>query len=160
MSQYLTIPAIASLSTKLIFPKKIGRLLAGIGCLLCFLPSFTHAQVQEKLYWTIPTDSATVIQLELVDQYQVTPWAGSQVMVTAEINLYNASRGVLAHLVESGRYGLIDTLQGPELWLRAEQPQRSPITRGGVVCREDIKVEIFVPKAFVATDERRWVKPE
>jgi hypothetical protein len=131
-----------------------------LGLVVFFWPRAGQAQVQEKLYWTFPTDSLTAIQLELADAYEVRSWSSDQVMVAAEINLYNASQGMLDHLVEAGRYGLRDTLQQQELWLRAEQPQRASIARGGMVCREDIKLEIFIPKTFVATDDRRWVRQE
>ncbi|MCB0635383.1 MAG: hypothetical protein KDC54_02135 [Lewinella sp.] len=137
-------------------PSLLAVLFAG----LLTLPLVGSAQVQEKLYWTFPIDSVTAIQLDLADGFQAKTWAGNQVMVTTEVNLYNASQGMLDHFVESGRYGLLDSLRNGELRLWAEQPQRAPISRSGNVCREDVKIEIFIPRTFVTTDERRWTKPE
>lgn len=142
----------------------IHRFLSTRAFFLCLLWGWSAiplaAQEQEKLYWTFPADSVQTIQLDIVDPHTVKPWSGNNVMVTAEVNLYNATKGILDHLVEQGRYGLLDTLQGHDLLLRSEQPQRSPIKRGGRECHEVIRMEIFVPKAFVAADEGRWVREE
>lgn len=135
------------------------RFIIGLICLLAY--TAVSAQVHERLHWLIPVDSIEQVQVDLVDPVTIENWQGNQIMITSEITVYNATKGLLKFFVEDQkRYDVIDTLQGVNLLLESYQTRRATIQSKGQNCYEQVQVKVFLPEEFMFSDENLWIKKE
>ncbi len=119
------------------------------------------AQVHDRLHWVITTDSVEQIKIDLIDPYEITEWDGNQIMVTSEITIYNASKGLLKFFVEENkRYDVVDTLQAGVLLLESYQSHRAIIESKGQPCHEEVIVKIFMPDDFMESSPTLWLRKE
>ena len=132
--------------------------------LFTFLISFVFqlaGQVHDRLHWVIATDSIEQIKIDLIDPYEITEWDGNQIMVTSEITVYNASKGLLKFFVkENKRYDVVDTLQAGVLLLESYQSHRAIIESKGQPCHEEVIVRIFMPHDFIESSPTLWLRKE
>lgn len=118
----------------------LGLLLAG---------GILNAQIHDRLHWVFPVDSVQQIDFDLVDKYEAENWDGNQVMVTSEITVYNATKGIVRFFLEDNRrWDVIDTLMGNTLLLDSYHSRRAPIVSGGEECYEVVQVKVYIPKGF------------
>lgn len=118
-------------------------------------------QVHDRKHWVIPADSIEQIQIDLIDPYEITKWDGNQIMVTSEITIYNASKGLLNFFVEENkRYDVTDTLQAGLLLLESYQSHRAIIESKGQPCHEEVVVKIFMPNKFEESSPTLWLLKE
>lgn len=134
---------------------KIQPLLLG---LLALLASHTalNAQAYHTNHVTFALDSVEAIQLQLVDNYAVESWAGSQLMLQTTVKLYGAKDNLLKHFVERGRYDLLDTLQGPQLLILSKDTLRPKIKGSEGECYEVVEVRVYVPGEFAQAGDHQW----
>lgn len=139
-----------------------GRITAVfISCL--FIGSVAlNAQIHDRLHWVFPVDSVQQIDFDIVDRYEVENWDGNQIMVTSEITVYNATKGIVRFFLEDNRrWDVIDTLLGTTLLIDSYHSRRAPIVSGGEECYEVVQVKVFVPNDFVqASDSASWFRKE
>ena len=118
-------------------------------------------QVHDRLHWVIAADSVEQIQIDLIDPYEISKWDGNQIMVTSEITIYNASKGLLHFFVEDNkRYDVTDTLQAGILLLDSYQSHRAIIESKGQPCHEEVIVKIFMPNKFMESSPTLWLLKE
>lgn len=126
----------------------------------CFsLPFSALGQLQKILHQTFEVDSFAVIQLDVYGEYQVELWAGNNIMTETSIKLYQASEGILNHLVEAKRYDLETEKEGQLIKLFSVDKERPPIKTHKGECSEVINLRIFVPDSFGKTAEHSWSRP-
>lgn len=135
--------------------------------LLCLLPSLLllsglAAQSQKTMHFTLPLDSVDQVTLDLFDTYEVQSWAGGQLLLQTDIEIYSGNDNILDHLIEGGRYAIADTLSGGQLQLRSVDREREPVRtpRGEVF--EVVKIQVFLPEEFGRAGEhvfRRGTAP-
>ena len=119
------------------------------------------AQNHDVLHWVYSADSVQQVQIDLVDPFEVTAWEGNQIMVSSEITLYNASKGLLRFFVEDDRrYDVVDSLQADVLLLDSYQSHRAVIQSKGQPCHEEVVVKIFMPSEFIESTPTLWIKKE
>ncbi|MEL7426616.1 MAG: hypothetical protein AAFN81_26725, partial [Bacteroidota bacterium] len=95
--------------------------------LLCFLglQISAIAQIHDRLHWVFPVDSVDQIDFDLVDPYEANSWDGNQIMVTSEVTVYNATKGIVRFFMEDDRrWDVIDTLMGTTLLLDSYHSRR------------------------------------
>ena len=84
---------------------------------LLFLLGFygiSQAQMERTMYQVFEIDSAQTVQLEIAGEYQILEWAGNSILVETNVQIWDASREILGHLIEDGRYDLAtDSTAGP-----------------------------------------------
>jgi hypothetical protein len=121
-----------------------------------------EAQIHDRLHWVFPVDSVEQITFDLVDPFDVENWAGNQVMVTSEITVYNATKGIMKFFIEEDRrWDIIDTLQNGVLLLDSYHSRRAPIQSGGETCYEVVKVKVFLPSEYEKlSDSQVWARKE
>lgn len=136
-------------------------------CLLStflFLTTTTvlQAQIHDRLHWVFPVDSVEQVDFDLVDPYEVSNWDGNQIMVTSEVTVYNATKGIVRFFMEENRrWDIIDTLQGTALLLDSYHSRRAPIESGGEQCYEVVQVKVYLPHDFMkAPDGSSWLRKE
>lgn len=118
------------------------------------LVSPLSAQVHERLHWVFPADSIEQITFDIVDPYEVNVWDGNQIMVTSEITVYNATKGIIRFFVEENRrWDIIDTIQSNVMLLDSYHSRRAPIQSSGQECYEQVQVKIFLPSEFEQVGE-------
>lgn len=116
----------------------------------------THAQAYHTSHVTFALDSVEAIQLQLVDNYAVEEWAGSQIMLQTTVKLYGAKDNLLQHFVEKGRYDLRDTLQGRQLQIISKETQRPKIKASEGECYEVVELRVYVPAEFAQIGDHQW----
>lgn len=132
-------------------------LLLGLSFLL---QSVVTAQIHDRLHWVFPVDSVDQVDFDLVDPFVVDNWDGNQIMVTSEITVYNATKGIMKFFVEENkRWEIIDTLQNGILTIDSYQSRRAPIQSGGEECYEIVKVKVFLPSDYMRkADSESWIR--
>jgi hypothetical protein len=127
---------------------------------LFFLQNVATAQIHDRLHWIFPVDSVDQINFDLVDPFVVQNWAGNQIMVTSEITVYNATKGIMRFFIEENkRWEVIDTLQNGVLTIDSYQSRRAPIHSGGEECYEIVQVKVFLPSEYLRiADSESWVR--
>jgi len=122
--------------------------------------SFTHAQMERTMYQVFEVDSAQVVSLDVAGEYEILAWAGNSILVETNVQIWEASREILTHLIKSGRYDLAtDSSAAPnaaEIRIFTKNLERKPIKRpDGQKCLEIAVTKIFIPDTFVASDDRK-----
>ncbi|WP_020534422.1 hypothetical protein [Lewinella cohaerens] len=132
-------------------------LLLGLSFLL---QSVVTAQIHDRLHWVFPVDSVDQVDFDLVDPFVVDNWDGNQIMVTSEITVYNATKGIMKFFIEENkRWEIIDTLQNGILTIDSYQSRRAPIQSGGEECYEIVKVKVFLPSDYMRkADSESWIR--
>lgn len=129
---------------------RIAALLVGF---FFFLQNTGVAQIHDRLHWVFPVDSVEQINFDLVDPFEVENWAGNQIMVTSEITVYNATKGIMKFFIEENkRWEVIDTVQNGILTIDSYQSRRAPIQSKGEECYEFVKVKVFLPSEYVRVE--------
>ncbi|MGH1434958.1 MAG: hypothetical protein ACRBG0_10910 [Lewinella sp.] len=124
------------------------------------LQSVVTAQIHDRLHWVFPVDSVDQVDFDLVDPFVVDNWDGNQIMVTSEITVYNATKGIMKFFIEENkRWEIIDTLQNGILTIDSYQSRRAPIQSGGEECYEIVKVKVFLPSDYMRkADSESWIR--
>ena len=124
------------------------------------LQSVVTAQIHDRLHWVFPVDSVNQVDFDLVDPFVVDNWDGNQIMVTSEITVYNATKGIMKFFIEENkRWEIIDTLQNGILTIDSYQSRRAPIQSGGEECYEIVKVKVFLPSDYMRkADSESWIR--
>ncbi len=127
---------------------------------LFFLQNAAIAQIHDRLHWVFPVDSVEQINFDLVDPFVVENWAGNQIMVTSEITVYNATKGIMRFFIEDNkRWEIIDTVQNRVLTLDSYQSRRAPIHSGGEECYEIVSVKVFLPSEYIRiANSESWIR--
>jgi len=128
--------------------------------LFVLLSNPIHAQMERTMYQVFEIDSAQVIDFEVKGEYEVIPWAGNSILVETNIQIWDASKEILAHLIKEGRYDLAtDSTTGPnsrEIRIFTKNTERKPIKRlDGQKCLEIPVTRIFVPDTFIIPNDKK-----
>jgi len=117
-------------------------------------------QVQRILHQEFAlSDSITEIKAELYGDYKVETWPGNNILLESQIKLYNASEGIIEHLMEIGRYELLSEYQGTTLFLTARDLEHQTITTSRGESFEDLQQRLFIPADFKEVSSGHWQRP-
>ena len=132
------------------------------GFFLLFFCSLAQAQIHDRLHWVFALDSVQQVDFDIVDEFVINNWDGNQVMVTSEITVYNATKGVVRFFMEDDRrWDIVDTLQGTNLLLESYHSRRAPIVSQGEQCYEVVQVKVFLPNDFEKDpNSESWIRKE
>ena len=85
------------------------------------------------MYQVFEVDSAQVVHLDVAGEYEILAWAGNSILVETNVQIWEASREILTHLIKSGRYDLTtDSSAAPnatEIRIFTKNLERKPIKR-------------------------------
>lgn len=131
-----------------------------IAALFLFGASLAHAQMERTMYQVFEVDSAQVVNLDVAGEYEILAWAGNSILVETNVQIWEASREILTHLIKSGRYDLTtDSSAAPnatEIRIFTKNLERKPIKRlDGQKCLEIAVTKIFIPDTFIASEDRK-----
>lgn len=128
-----------------------------------FLLTFSllaQAQMERTMYQVFEVDSAQTVHFEVAGEYQILEWAGNSILVETNVQIWDASREILADLIKIGRYDLAtDSTAGPnpkQVRIFTKNLNRKSIKRlDGQKCLEIAVTKIFVPDTFYISDDKQ-----
>lgn len=120
-----------------------------------------RAQMERTIYQVFTVDSISAINLDLAGLYEVHAWAGSNVLVETNIQIWHASPEILKHLIEKGRYDVVaDTLSDTEITIKTKERDRKPLKFQNVECTEIATAKVFVPDTFIVSEDKKRLTRE
>ncbi len=127
--------------------------------LLAFNP-IANAQMERTMYQVFEVDSAQTVHFEVAGEYEVLEWAGNSILVETNVQIWDASREILAELIKIGRYDLVtdsSTVPNPkQVRIFTKNLDRKPIKRlDGQKCLEIAVTKIFVPDTFYISEDKQ-----
>lgn len=126
-----------------------------------FLMGNAFAQIHQSLHkiYTLE-DSITSISFEIFeqDEREVVQWAGNTMMTETKIQLFNASKGILNHFIENGRFEIELVVEGTDLKIISKDMERPAIKTTKGVSSEIVSIRFFVPEDFEKANDNLWVK--
>lgn len=119
-----------------------------------------QAQMERTMYQVFEVDSAQVVKFEVAGDYSILEWAGNSILVETNVQIWDASREILAELIKIGRYDLAtDSSATPnpkEVRIFTKNLERKPIKRiDGQKCLEIAVTKIFVPDTFYISEDKQ-----
>jgi hypothetical protein len=123
--------------------------------------SFTaSAQMERTTYQTFEVDSARVINLDIMGEYEIKTWAGSNLLVETNVQIWDANKEILNFLIREGRYDLAtDSTADPhprEIRIYTRYTERKPVKKkDGGKCLEIAVTRIFIPDTYVISEDKR-----
>ena len=119
-----------------------------------------NAQMERTTYQTFEVDSVRVINLDIMGEYEIKTWAGSNLLVETNVQIWDASREILNFLIKEGRYDLTtDTVADPhpqEIRIYTKNTVRKPVKRkDGGQCQEVATTRIFIPDTYVISEDKK-----
>lgn len=155
---YFFVPTCADLCQNYFKNMKLPLLFTSL-----FLLAFkfnADAQMERTMYQVFEVDSAQLIKFEVAGEYDVLAWAGNSILVETNVQIWDASREILSHLIKDGRYDLaVDSALVPnpkQVRIFTKNLERKPIKRlDGQKCLEIAVTKIFVPDTFYISDDKQ-----
>lgn len=128
--------------------------------LFVFFSLSLQAQIKHTFHNTYELEEIETIELEVVGEIEFVKWKGTSLMTETIIELGNATKGILRHLLNKQRYDLTDASEGTMLRIESVTKERKAvITRSGT-CDEHVGVIIYVPKDFEVRNDNLLVRVE
>jgi hypothetical protein len=126
-----------------------------------FFSAACFGQLEKTLHQTFDLGEKTTLMLDLYGEYAIVPWAGNNILVETNVQLFNSTTSVLKHFIEKDmRYQInADTTQSATLVLVSHDKKRIGLrTKTGAASTEVITTKVFVPEDFIVKDEKTLVK--
>lgn len=123
--------------------------------------SIMSAQVEKTFFQTYDiTNGVRRITIQSTDSYELRPWNGVQLMIETTARLDGGNMDLLGILIKEGRYNF-EFEQGEEaIVFSAKLSARPQIKHLGQLCRETVKMFIYVPEEFVILSKSELVQKE
>lgn len=107
------------------------------------------AQFSKTVHNSFEADEVNTISLDLAGEVSVEEWAGNTVLVETQIRLYNASKGIFNHFVETeGRYDVLAEVSEGHLNIYSKDKVRKVVQTKNGQTTEEILVRVLIPKKF------------
>lgn len=122
--------------------------------------TLAKAQMERTMYQVFEVDSAQTVHFEVAGEYEVLEWAGNSILVETNVQIWDASREILAELIKIGRYDLAtdsSTVPNPkQVRIFTKNLDRKPIKRlDGQKCLEIAVTKIFIPDTFYISEDKQ-----
>lgn len=114
---------------------------------MVFCASTVFSQLKKTIHQTIDLSHSVSVSLALTGNYELVHWPGNHFLIETNIALYDASKFLLKHLVDQGRYEVIYKV-GDSATLDWKDKQRRKIMYKDKECFEESKVKIYIPDFF------------
>ncbi len=121
--------------------------------------SFLFGQLEKTIHQTFPIDNPNQISLELFGDYELITWAGDNILTETNIQLYDASKGILKHFLEEGRYDILqDSASALGVILRSKDVERNSVKTSHGECYEFTMIKVFIPENYAVIDQKTLIK--
>ena len=128
------------------------------GFVILLSASSLFSQTETVIHQTFMVDSIKALALDLYGDYEVHFWAGNTILTETKVQLFNGPEHVLKFFIdEQERYLINDTLvDSTSLLLVSNVMDRKEIAYRGTPCREIVRLKLFIPDVFQATEEKKY----
>jgi hypothetical protein len=135
--------------------------------LLAFCASLlysTHstAQVERVIYqYLYISDSTNLLHFRLNDSFEVISWQHeNKIMIETSARLDNGSMDLLAIMIRDGRYNYTFNNDVPAVSTLKHVDEARPLLKNkGLMCKETVKLKIYIPSIFEKTSEFDYSRP-
>lgn len=119
------------------------------------------AQVEKTFFQTYDIkNGARRISIQSSDNYELRPWNGVQLMIETTARLDGGNMDLLGILIKDGRYNFEFEQGNEDLVFHPKLSARPQIKHLGQMCRETVKMFIYVPEEFVILSPSEFVQKE
>ncbi|HMR44108.1 MAG TPA: hypothetical protein PKC40_09750 [Saprospiraceae bacterium] len=119
------------------------------------------AQLEKTIHQTFELNQPTSISLEIKGDYELVSWSGDHILTETNIELYDATEGILQHYLKAGRYEVLaDTSVATQFKLYSKDQERRVLRTKRGECFEVVKMKIFVPETFDTSNPTLLVRKE
>ncbi len=119
------------------------------------------AQVEKTFFQTYDIkNGARRISIQSSDNYELRQWNGVQLMIETTARLDGGNMDLLGILIKDGRYNFEFDQGGEDMVFHLKLPVRTQIKHLGQMCRETVKMFIYVPEEFVILSQSELVQKE
>ncbi len=135
----------------------VHKLLLTATLLLNF--TFARAQVEKTFFQTYNIgDSKDRITIQANDSYELRSWNGVQLMIETTARLDGGNMDLLGILIKDGRYNFDFEQRGEGLIFHSKLSVRPQIKNLGQMCRETVKMLVFVPDEFLILSQTELIR--
>ncbi len=124
---------------------------------LCFALNLS-GQIRHTFHNTYELEEIESIQLDVVGEVKFIKWKGTSLMTETIIELGNATKGILRHLLNKQRYELTDNSDGTTLTIESVTKERKAVITQHGSCDEYVGITIYVPKDFEVMNDNLIVR--
>ncbi len=112
-----------------------------------FCATSVFSQLKKTIHQTVDLSRSISVNLALSGNYELVHWPGNHFLIETNIELYDASKFLLKHLIDQGRYEVVYN-DGVSASLDWKDKQRRKIMYKDKECYEESKVKIYIPDFF------------
>lgn len=121
--------------------------------------TIAEAQVEKIFFQTYNIgDGTRRITIQSNDAVELRSWNGAQMMIETTSRLEGGNMDLLGILIKDGRYNFDFEHSGEDIVLHARLSVRPKIKHLDQVCRETVKVLIYVPADFVILNQNELIR--
>lgn len=114
---------------------------------MVFCATTVFSQLKKTIHQTVDLSRSISVNLALSGNYEIVHWPGNHFLIETNIELYDASKFLLKHLIDQGRYEVVYD-DGESATLDWKDKQRRKIMYKDKECYEESKVKIYIPDFF------------
>ncbi len=119
------------------------------------------AQVEKTFFQTYDIKNGVRrISIQSTDPYELRPWNGVQLMIETTARLDGGNMDLLGILIKDGRYDFEIEQREEAIVFRSKLSVRPQIKHLGQLCRETVKMFIYVPEEFVILSKSELIQKE
>jgi hypothetical protein len=131
-------------------------------CAFLLYSTQSTAQVERVIYqYLYINDSANVLHFRLNDSYEIIPWQHeNKIMIETSARLDNGNMDLLAIMIREGRYNYAFDNDVPAIsTLKQVQEARPFLKNKGLMCKETVKIKIYIPSIFEKKSDYDYSRP-
>ena len=131
-------------------------------CASLFYSTHSTAQVERVIYqYLYINDSANVLHFRLNDSFEVIPWQHeNKIMIETSTRLDNGNMDLLGIIIREGRYNYTFDTEVPAISTLKQVQQARPLLKNkGLICKETVKLRIYIPSIFEKTSQFDYSRP-
>ncbi len=121
--------------------------------------TFVEAQVEKIFFQTYDIgDGTRHITFQSNDSVELRSWNGVQMMIETTSRLEGGNMDLLSILIKDGRYNFDFDHTGEDIIFHPRLPVRPKIKHLEQICRETVKVLIYVPDDFIILSQNELIR--
>jgi hypothetical protein len=120
-----------------------------------------HAQVEKTFFQTYDIkDGVRRVYLQSFDEYELRPWNGTQLMVETSAKLEGGNMDLLGIIIKDGFFSFYIEEGSEGVVLRPKFLSRPQIKHNGQICKQVVKMFIYVPEEFNILSHGELIRKE
>jgi hypothetical protein len=120
-----------------------------------------HAQVEKTFFQTYDIkDGVRRIYLQSFDEYELRSWNGVQLMIETTVRLDGGNMDLLGIIIKDGHFNFYIEEGSEGIVLRPKLLSRPQIKHKGQICKQIVKMTMYVPEEFTILSHGELMRKE